>query len=52
MDAALLQSAGIPTVVFGPGGAGAHAAVEYASIGEVALCAEILTRTAMNFCAS
>jgi acetylornithine deacetylase len=51
MDAALLQSAGIPTVVFGPGGAGAHAAVEYASIREVALCAEILTRTAMNFCA-
>jgi acetylornithine deacetylase len=52
MDAALLQSAGIPTVVFGPGGAGAHAAVEYASIREVALCAEILTQTAMNFCAS
>jgi acetylornithine deacetylase len=52
MDAALLQAAGIPTVVFGPGGAGAHAAIEYASISEVALCAEILTTTALEFCAS
>jgi acetylornithine deacetylase len=51
MDAALTQAAGIPTVVFGPGGAGAHAAIEYASISEVALCAEVLATTALEFCA-
>jgi acetylornithine deacetylase len=50
MDAALLSSAGIPTVVFGPGGAGAHAAVEYASITEVGACAGILARAALQFC--
>lgn len=51
MDAALLQTAGIPTVVFGPGGAGAHAVEEYGSISEVATCAEILALAALNFCA-
>jgi acetylornithine deacetylase len=50
MDAAFLQAAGIPTVVFGPGGAGAHAAVEYASISETARCARILAATVMRFC--
>jgi acetylornithine deacetylase len=50
MDAALLAAAGIPTVVFGPGGAGAHAAVEYTLISEVAACAEILARAALAFC--
>lgn len=49
MDAALLSSAGIPTVVFGPGGAGAHAIEEYAFISEVAACARILARTVMGF---
>lgn len=52
MDAALLSAAGIPTVVFGPGGAGAHAVKEYAVLGEVALCAEILAKTALDFCRS
>lgn len=52
MDAALLQAAGIPTVVFGPGGAGAHAAVEYASISEVVTCAEVLATAALRFCAT
>ncbi|MGH2409031.1 MAG: acetylornithine deacetylase, partial [Chloroflexota bacterium] len=50
MDAALLQAAGIPTAVFGPGGAGAHAIEEYSCIPEVAACAEILVRTAEGFC--
>ncbi len=50
MDAALLSAAGIPTVVFGPGGAGAHATTEYASLSEVENCAEILTRMAFEFC--
>jgi acetylornithine deacetylase len=50
MDAALLSAAGIPTVVFGPGGSGAHAAIEWASIDQTAMCAEILARTAWTFC--
>lgn len=50
MDAALLMAAGIPTVVFGPGGTGAHAAVEYVSVSEVVRCAKILVRTAHDFC--
>lgn len=49
MDAALLAAAGIPTVVFGPGGAGAHAAEEYVSLREVAVCAEALALTAFQF---
>jgi acetylornithine deacetylase len=51
MDAALLSAAGIPTVVFGPGGAGAHAVTEYASLVEVEQCASVLTEMAFQFCA-
>jgi len=51
MDAALLSSAGIPTVVFGPGGAGAHAVDEWASISQTATCAEVLAQAAMDYCA-
>jgi acetylornithine deacetylase len=50
MDAALLSAAGIPTVVFGPGGAGAHSITEYASLPEVGLCADALARMALDFC--
>jgi acetylornithine deacetylase len=50
MDAALLSAAGIPTVVFGPGGEGAHAVVEWTSISQVAACAEVLARAALAFC--
>jgi acetylornithine deacetylase len=50
MDAALLSAAGIPTVVFGPGGAGAHSITEYASLSEVELCAETLMRMTLDFC--
>ncbi|MGH3103823.1 MAG: M20/M25/M40 family metallo-hydrolase, partial [Gaiellaceae bacterium] len=50
-DAALLSAAGIPTVVFGPGGAGAHADVEWVDLGDVARTAEVLLATATEFCA-
>jgi acetylornithine deacetylase len=49
-DAALTQEAGIPTVVFGPKGKGAHALVEYVEIDSVVACARILARTAIEFC--
>jgi acetylornithine deacetylase len=51
MDAALLTSAGIPTVVFGPGGAGAHAIIEWADLEQVQQCSDILLATIQEFCA-
>jgi acetylornithine deacetylase len=49
-DAALMEEAGIPTLVFGPGGEGSHAVVEYVEVDSVVTCARILARTAMGFC--
>ena len=51
MDAAFTSAAGIPTVVFGPGGAGAHALEEYADIESVERCAAVLIETARRLCA-
>lgn len=50
MDSALLAAAGIPTVVFGPGGAGAHALIEWADLDQVEHCAEILLKVIEEFC--
>jgi acetylornithine deacetylase len=50
MDAALLGAAGIPTVVIGPAGAGAHAVEEWVDLASVERTAEILARAAMAFC--
>ncbi len=50
MDSALLAAAGIPTVVFGPGGEGAHAVIEWSNLDHVERCAEILTAVAGDFC--
>lgn len=41
-DAALLQQTGIPSVLFGPGGAGMHATVEYVNLEDVRICGEVL----------
>lgn len=49
-DAALMQGAGIPAVVFGPKGEGKHAAVEYVELDSVVSCARVLARTAIDFC--
>jgi acetylornithine deacetylase len=51
MDSALLSSAGIPTVIFGPGGVGAHAVIEWSDLEHVERCGEILTAVAEEFCA-
>jgi acetylornithine deacetylase/succinyl-diaminopimelate desuccinylase-like protein len=45
----IAASAGIPTVVFGPGGAGAHAVVEWVDLAQVRQCYEILLATAEEF---
>jgi acetylornithine deacetylase len=51
MDAAFTSAAGIPTVVYGPGGTGAHAVDEYADLASVERCAAVLVATARSFCA-
>lgn len=45
-DAAILAAAGIPTVVFGPAGAGLHAHVEYVDLASVDVCEVVLTNLA------
>lgn len=49
-DAASLWQAGIPTVLFGPLGAGAHAAEEWVDLASVNQCAEVYLATALAFC--
>jgi acetylornithine deacetylase len=49
-DAALLSAAGIPTVVFGPAGDGAHADVEWVDLDSVERCYEIVLATTLDFC--
>jgi acetylornithine deacetylase len=50
MDAALLAAAGVETVVMGPVGAGEHSAVEWVDLDSVVQMAEILARTAVEYC--
>jgi acetylornithine deacetylase/succinyl-diaminopimelate desuccinylase-like protein len=50
-DAALLQAAGIPTVLLGSTGGNYHAAREWASISELVRLSEILERTARAYLA-
>lgn len=49
-DAATLTAAGIPTILFGPVGAGAHAVEEWVDLPSVAACAEIYLAVAQAFC--
>jgi acetylornithine deacetylase len=49
MDAALFDAAGVPTIVYGPSGEGAHAAVEWVDLPSVERCAEIYERAALAF---
>jgi acetylornithine deacetylase len=50
MDAALIAAAGIETAVFGPVGAGAHAAEEWVDLASVERTAETLARAAIGYC--
>ncbi len=45
-DAAVLASAGIPAVLFGPGGAGLHSTDEYVTLADVVSCRDALVRLA------
>lgn len=50
-DAAILSGAGIPTVLFGPAGAGLHGAVEYVDLASVETCESVLTDLARRMTA-
>jgi acetylornithine deacetylase len=49
-DAAVLGHAGIPSVLFGPGGAGLHSTEEYVNVADVLLCRDALAVLARRFC--
>jgi acetylornithine deacetylase len=49
-DAALVSAAGIPTVLFGPAGEGAHAAVEWVDVGSLERCREVYLAAAEALC--
>jgi acetylornithine deacetylase len=50
-DSALLAAAGIPTVVFGPAGEGAHAVQEWVDLASAERCAEVYSAVASELCA-
>jgi acetylornithine deacetylase len=50
-DAAFIAAAGVPTVMFGPAGEGAHAAEEWVSISSTEAVARTLVATAVRVCA-
>ena len=47
-DAAILGDAGIPSVLFGPGGAGLHSVEEYVNVDDVMACRDALASLAMD----
>jgi acetylornithine deacetylase len=49
-DAALVAAAGIPTVLFGPAGEGAHAAVEWVDLGSLERCRTVYAAVAAAVC--
>ena len=48
-DAAILGAAGIPSVLFGPGGAGLHSTEEYVRVDDVLKCRDALAALARDF---
>jgi acetylornithine deacetylase len=48
-DAAVLGAAGIPAVLFGPGGAGLHSTEEYVEIQDVLRCRDVLAALARTW---
>lgn len=51
-DAAILGEAGIPSVLFGPGGAGLHSTEEYVRLHDVEVCRKALVELARAFTAA
>lgn len=49
-DAAVLGHAGIPSILFGPGGAGLHSTEEFVIVKDVCRCRDALTELAVAWC--
>ena len=49
-DSSVLGEAGIPAVLFGPGGAGLHGIEEYVRIDDVLVCEDALAKLARALC--
>ncbi len=52
LDSAILAQAGIPTVIFGPAGDGAHAAVEHVDVQSIITTTRVLVQSIIDFCNS
>jgi acetylornithine deacetylase len=50
-DAAFISAAGIPTVMFGPAGSGAHAIEEWVDVSSIEAVAQTLSAVATSICA-
>jgi acetylornithine deacetylase len=50
-DSGLLAGAGVPTVLFGPGGSGLHEVEEWVDVAQAERCAEVLSAVAAELCA-
>lgn len=48
-DAAILGEAGMPSVLFGPGGAGLHSVEEYVNVSDVIACRDALATLALTW---
>jgi len=49
-DSALLGDAGIPTIIFGPSGEGAHAESEWVDCEALGICAQVYADVMEQFC--
>src|SRR5262249_23531041 len=49
-DAAILGESGIPSIVFGPGGAGLHSVSEYVHADDVLTCRDTFIELSKEFC--
>ena len=49
-DTALFGQAGVPALLFGPGGAGLHGPEEYVTLDDVLACRDALVELALAFC--
>ena len=49
-DAAVLAEAGVPSVLFGPGGAGLHSNEEYVTLADVIACRDTLRQLVVDWC--
>ena len=49
-DSAIIADSGIPTVICGPGGAGAHADVEWVDLTQLDRVARALVDVSASFC--